>query len=67
MGGAVGRRRPSSSPISIQFEQLAATLAEAELEDMGLDDTPLRDRLAALLMRWRVRAAPAIEGPAISA
>jgi AcrR family transcriptional regulator len=51
----------------IQFEQLAATLAEAEVEDMGLDDTPMRDRLAALLMRWRVRAAPAMEGPAISA
>ena len=51
----------------VQFEQLAATLAEAELEDMGLDETPLRDRLAGLLMRWRVRAAPAVGGPAVSA
>jgi len=48
----------------IQFEQLAVALAEAELDDMTLDDGALRDRLAAMLMRWRVRA---IEGPAISA
>jgi AcrR family transcriptional regulator len=48
----------------VQFEQLAVTLAEAELDDMALDNCVLRDRLAAMLMRWRVRA---IEGPAISA
>ena len=47
----------------IQYEQLAVTLAEAELEDMALDQGPLRDRLASLLMRWRVRPAPALEGP----
>jgi AcrR family transcriptional regulator len=51
----------------IQFEQLVAALAEAELDDMSLDDGALRDRLAALLMRWRVRSAPAVKGPAISA
>jgi len=48
----------------IQYEHLAVTLAEAELDDMTVDDGILRDRLAAMLMRWRVRA---IEGPAISA
>ncbi len=40
------------------------TLAEAELDDMAMGNGVLRDRLAAMLMRWRVRA---IEGPAISA
>ena len=48
----------------LQFEQLAVTLAEAELDDMTIDDSVLRDRMAAVLMRWRLRA---VEGPAISA
>jgi AcrR family transcriptional regulator len=48
----------------IQLEQLAATLAECELDDMAMDNGVLRDRLAAMLMRWRVRG---IVGPAISA
>jgi AcrR family transcriptional regulator len=48
----------------IQFEQLAATLAECELDDMAMGNGVLRDRLAAMLMRWRVRG---LVGPAISA
>ena len=48
----------------IQFEHLAVTLAEAELDELNLDDGVLRERMAAMLMRWRVRA---IEGPAIGA
>jgi len=61
---------PSADPAAvaadlIQFEQLVATLAEAELDDMALDDGPLRDRLAALLMRWRVH--PVMGDPAIRA
>jgi AcrR family transcriptional regulator len=48
----------------VQFEHLAVTLAEAEVDDMTIDDRALRERLAALLMRWRLRA---VEGPAISA
>jgi AcrR family transcriptional regulator len=51
----------------IDFEHLACVLAEGELDDMALDDSAPRYRLAALLMRWRVRPAPAIEGPAIRA
>lgn len=48
----------------VQFEQLAVTLAECELDDMAMDEGVLRNRLAAMLMRWRLRA---IDGPAISA
>jgi len=48
----------------LQFEQLAVTLAEGEVDDMTIDDSVLRDRMAAILMRWRVRV---IEGPAIRA
>jgi AcrR family transcriptional regulator len=48
----------------IQYEQLAASLAEGELADLAIGDGVLRDRLAAMLMRWRVRV---VEGPAISA
>ncbi|HLK26086.1 MAG TPA: helix-turn-helix domain-containing protein [Caulobacteraceae bacterium] len=50
-----------------QFEHLAVLLAEGELSDMALDESAARDRLVAFLMRWRLRPAPALEGPAISA
>jgi len=51
----------------LQFEHLATVLAEGELDDLMLDESAARDRLGAHLMRWRVRPAAAIGGPAIRA
>ncbi|HXQ15145.1 MAG TPA: TetR/AcrR family transcriptional regulator [Caulobacteraceae bacterium] len=56
----------------LQIEQLAESLAEAELADMGLDDSTARERMAAIFMRWRIRPAPPVdvtfdEGAAVSA
>ncbi len=56
------RAGPKADPAAlaldlIDFDQLATLLAEGELDDMSLDDSAVRERLAALLMRWRVRPA----------
>ncbi len=43
----------------LQFESLVTVLAEADLGEMGLDDTAARRQFGVLLGRWRVQPARA--------
>jgi len=40
------------------FEQLATAVAEGEFADLGLTEARARERMTAILARWRIRAAP---------
>jgi hypothetical protein len=43
----------------IQLEFLAVAMAEGDVRAMDMEDVALRERAAAIFMRWRVR--PALE------
>jgi len=49
----------------LRFEQLAATLAEGELAEMGFGDGAARAELAAILTRWRTSHGPALPIPVL--